>query len=535
MTAPAGTAAPAPALLGTLAACLIAVFVQMLDLTMVSTAVPVVADDLDATASARMLVVSAYSAVFACSLLSAARLGDILGRGRLYVGGMTGFILASGWCALADTAGELVLARCAQGLCAAAVSAQTLAIIVAAFPRERRAVVFGIYGGVAGFAAIAGPMLGGALADTTRPGWRAIFLIDVLLGGLAVLTARRYLKRERPPGDARLDPVGMTLSAVGLLGVLYPLAVGRESGWPPMLLGLLAASALLLIGLVAHQRRHRDNAVLRAELFSDRRFAVGAILMIGFYLLFAAFPVTVSVTFQSGLRYSALDTGLLMLPCALGAIAGAVTSPILVSRSGSRTLTFGMALVAAATALLAATIDPAQAAVDTPAVIGSVLLVGVGMGWFAAPLQAVLVSGVTDDTSGSASGTVPTIQQVGSAAGPAVLGTLLFAEVATSADEGIGQATMLLAREITGAEPARRTAIIEFASCAHTTLTSAAPDLTSTTCRIGDPTTAASLEAAARLANAHSYLSAYQSVLWVITAIATGLTLITLVLPRSIS
>ncbi|MFE3187992.1 MFS transporter [Nocardia sp. NPDC059240] len=446
------TARPAGAWIA-LAACLIAVFMQMLDLTIVHTAMPALARELHASGSAELSIVSVYGLAFACTLPTAARIGDLFGRHVVFPIALAAFAAASVLCGLSSGATELVLARGAAGVAAALASAQTIAIITGAFPERGRARAFGVYSAVAALAGMAGPMLGGALVDgdPLGLGWRAVFLINVPLAAVAVALANRHPEasrrpatwRAQPANDARhvgnpgrmlrrLDLPGVTLSATGLGLLVYPLAVGREKGWPPVMFVLLALSVPTLAVFGWQQRRRAKRGaepLVRVELFGERGFAVGAVLTPMFYGVFTALLFTVSVAAQSGLGWSASRTGLVMLPFAVGAVAGALSSPVLVSLWGSRALTVGALVFAVALGATADTIHTDLSGLDLRDLAWPVYAAGAGMGWFAAPLPAVMMSAVAEPATGSASGIVPTLQQVGSSVGVAALGMVFFARV----------------------------------------------------------------------------------------------------------
>ncbi|MFI1920045.1 MFS transporter [Nocardia sp. NPDC020380] len=425
-----------------LAACLIAVFMQMLDLTVVHTAMPALARDLRAGSSAELLIVSVYGLAFACTLPTAARIGDLLGRHTVFAGALVAFAVASAWCGISTSATELIFARGFAGIAAAMASAQTIAIITAAFPEQARATAFGVYGAVAGLAGMAGPTLGGVLvdADPLGLGWRAVFLINIPLAGAAVafahgqrnIVAERTVKDSKRPGmPSRLDIKGAVLSAAGLGLLVYPLTSGHEKGWSPAVVLPLALSIPTLAMFVRSQRNEQARGrepLVRLELFADRGFAVGAVLTALFYGMFTALLFTVSVTAQSGLGWSASHTGLVMLPFAIGAVCGALSSPILVSLWGSRALTVGITVFAIALGAIADTIHLYGPTLNLRELAWPVFAAGTGMGWFAAPLPALMLAGITDRATGSASGLVPTVQQVGSALGVAALGAVFFAQ-----------------------------------------------------------------------------------------------------------
>ncbi|WP_433734207.1 MFS transporter [Nocardia sp. CA-129566] len=300
---------------------------------------------------------------------------------------------------------------------------------------------------------------------------------------------------------------------------------------------MLGAVALLAVfGWQQYRLARRGGSPLfRGELFADRGFAVGSVLTVVFFGLFAASLLTVSVAAQSGLGFSALRTGLVLVPFAVGGAFGALTSPILMARWGSRALTVGLLLFTLAVAMMAATITPSAAGVDLGQLSGPVLIAGAGMGWFAAPLPAVMMAGVAERVTGSATGTVPTLQQLGTSLGVAAIGVLFFDRVARAADAGTTQAKSTLVERLTDSGvPAEQQARIVggFGDCVETALTSATPKLAEHSCSAGDATIASAIDAATRVATGHTYLAAYSTVLWVVSGVAFALTALTLALPK---
>ncbi|MFE9577368.1 MFS transporter [Nocardia sp. NPDC006044] len=525
---------------GSLGACLLAVFLQMLDLTIVNTALPEIADDLTASGAAQVLVVSIYSLTFACTLLTAARVGAILGRRRVFLPALTVFVAASLWCGLSRYGEELIVARGVQGLAAAAMSAQTIAIITASFPPARRALAFGIYGAAAGLAAIAGPLAGGALVaiDPFGAGWHAIFLINVPLGLAGLALAYKYLRRDFAEDREGLDLPGAVLSTLGLFLVICPATIGRERGWPPALLVLVLSGCVILALFALHQyrlTRRGGTPLVCAELFADRGFALGAVLTVGFFGVFGGFLFSVSVAAQSGLGMTAMQTAALMVPFALGGALGALTSPLLVARCGARALTVGMLVFTVAVVGIAVLIDPDRAAVDALLLSGPVFLAGIGMGCFAAPLPALMLAGVADRVTGSASGTVPTLQQLGTSAGVVALGGLFLHRVGGTASAAAVRSEAVLAEQLTTAgvpTDRQRPILTGFADCTERVLTSPTPTFSRHTCAAGRDIFGPALDSATDIATAHAYLSAYTTVLWVVAATALALTSVTLAMPR---
>ncbi|WP_245548934.1 MFS transporter [Nocardia exalbida] len=417
--------------LGSFGACLISVFMQMIDVTIVNTALPAVTTELRATRSEQLWVVAGYSLAFACVLLTAARVGASAGRRRMFLWSAAAFTAASVWCGMSSSATELVIARIVQGVAGAGMAAQTIAIITASFRREHHQYAFAVYGATAGFAGMLGPILGGALItlDPFGLGWHAIFLMNLPLGVLAMALAAGYLRlgpaTERDPLDLR----GTVVATTALFLLLFALSDGQQAGWRPSHGMYIAGAVVCGAVFVAHERatrRRGGRALVRLDLFSDRGFAVGSALVMIFFGLFTAFVFTVSILLQDVLRFSALRTGLAMTPFALGAGAGAVLSPISVNRWGIRAPAAGIAVFGGCVMVGVGYLYVESGVVNLPLVVGPVFLAGFGVGVFGVPLQPLMLADLDDRAMGEASGLLPTIEQIGNSVGLAVLSALFF-------------------------------------------------------------------------------------------------------------
>ncbi|WP_062982263.1 MFS transporter [Nocardia anaemiae] len=413
------------------AGCLIAVFMQMIDVTIVNTALPNLTADLRASQSAQVLVVSGYSLAFACTLLTAARIGAVFGRRTVFLVSVTAFTAASVWCGMSTGATELVIARIVQGVAGAGMAAQTIAILIASFPANRHQQVFALYGATAGFAGMLGPILGGALvtADIAGLGWHSIFLMNLPIGLLAFVLGFRYLHLGRPPERDRLDLGGVTLSTVSLFALLAALADIQQNGWRPRPFGVIAAAFALGAVFFAHERRlvrRGGSPLVRLDLFADRGFAIGAALVASFFGLFTAFVFTVSITLQDELHWSALRTGVAMTPFALGAGAGALASLPLVRRWGVRALAFGIAMYGCCVAIGAAYLRLTAGEVNLTLALGPVFIAGFGVGLFGVQVQPLMLTGLSQRQMAEASGQLPTIEQIGNAVGLALLSVVFF-------------------------------------------------------------------------------------------------------------
>lgn len=528
-----------------LAGCLLGVFMQMLDTTIVNIALPDLARDLGASTSQQLLVLTVYTLSFACTLLTAATLGARVGRRRMFVVGMVAFTATSVLCGVATGPGELIAFRGIQGVSAALMSAQTLALIAALFDKRRHGLVFGVYGAVAGLAAILGPVIGGFLvdADVLGWGWRAIFFVNVPLGLLSCLLAHRRLPDAREPAPGRVDVPGVVLSATALFLLLYPLALGREMGWPPILWVMIGAAGILLALFARHEVRvdaRGGTPLLRPQLFASRRFAVGLLLSLLFFSVFAGFFFTVSISAQFGLGYSAFRTGMLALPFAIGAAVGSLASPRVVARlTAPYTLMVGSFAVGAGFVWLAMIIEPAAETLPLPGILGPLVLGGLGTGLFIAPLQAVILSDTTEATVGTATGTIPTVQQIGASIGLAVVTLFFFGQVAgqTTGTVPAVRAELVASLSESPVRPVLHEAVADrFASCASDQLRSAHPERPAPACA-GEPRSAAvaavAVQArpwtrdAARSVTARTFLSALKTTLMTLGLVAVAIAALT--------
>ncbi|MFX0578213.1 MFS transporter [Nocardia nepalensis] len=413
------------------AGCLIAVFMQMIDVTIVNTALPNLTADLRASQSAQVLVVSGYSLAFACTLLTAARIGAILGRRTVFLVSVTAFTAASVWCGMSTSATELVVARIIQGSAGAGMAAQTIAILIASFPPSRHQQVFALYGATAGFAGMLGPILGGALvtADIGGLGWHSVFLMNLPIGVLAFVLGFRYLRLGRPPERDRLDLGGVALSTVSLFTLLAGLADIQQNGWRPWSFGVIGAAFVLGAVFFGYERRlvrRGGGPLVRLDLFADRGFAIGAALAASFFGLFTAFVFTISITLQDELHFSPLRTGVAMTPFALGAGAGALASPLLVKRWGVKVLALGVAVYGGCVAMGATYLWLTSGEVNLALALGPVVIAGMGVGLFGVQLQPLMLARLGQRQMAEASGQLPTIEQIGNAVGLALLSVVFF-------------------------------------------------------------------------------------------------------------
>jgi len=396
----------------------VALFMVVLDNLVVSTALPVIRTDLDASIEQLEWTVNAFTLTFAVFLLTGAALGDRFGRRRMFIGGLSLFTLASAAAALAPSMEALIAARAVQGIGGAIVMPLTLTLLSAAFPAEKRGVALGAWSGIAGLAVAAGPLVGGAVVEGIA--WQWIFWLNVPIG-LVLLPVSRLLTESHGP-DKALDLRGLALASVGMLGLVWGLVNGNEDGWgSPQIIGSLVTGVASLAAFVAWEARS-PQPMLPLRFFRDRAFAAanGASLAMYFGMFGSIFLL--SQFFQTAQGYSPLEAGLRVLPWTAMPMVVAPIAGALSDRIGGRPfLAGGLALQAIGLGWIAAV---SEADIGYSSLVGPFILSGIGMGMFFAPVANIVLSAVGARDEGKASGASNAIREVGGVFGVAVLASI---------------------------------------------------------------------------------------------------------------
>jgi EmrB/QacA subfamily drug resistance transporter len=405
---------------------------DVLDGTIVNVAAPSIRAELGASATALQWIVGGYALTYALGLIPAARLGDIRGRRFMFVLGSAGFTVMSLACALAPTSGMLILARLLQGAFAAVMVPQALGIIRDIFPNHELPKVFGMFGPVIGLGAVLGPVIGGALIslDAWGTDWRAVFLINIPLGVTAVVGALKLMPESRSSETLTLDVPGAILVALGSGLLIYPLIQGREAGWPAWTFAMLAAGVIVFV-IFGFYERYRDrrgvSPLVTTSLFLKRTFTSGVTIVALFFGGMIGVLLCTTLYLQIGAHYSALHAGLTTAPWSFGTAIGAVVgSAVLVPRIGRTTLHIGYVVMLLATVSMILVVEHFQTDITSLQLAGPMLFSGIGLGMCIAPMFAFILAGVDEVETGSASGVLNALQQFGSAAGVAALGTVFF-------------------------------------------------------------------------------------------------------------
>jgi EmrB/QacA subfamily drug resistance transporter len=406
-------------------------FMVVLDFFIVNVALPSMQVELHASGGAIEWVVAGYALTSAVFLIVAARLGDQIGRRRTFVLGLTVFTLSSAACGVAGSPEILVLARLVQGIGAALLMPNVLAIIGVTYEGPDLAKALGAYGLVMGLAAVSGQLIGGALiqADIAGLGWRSCFLINVPIGLVAVLLARRVVPQSRSEQGSRLDLVGTALLTVGLTAMVLPLVEGRQHDWPLWTWVSLGIAPLILIGFAAHQRRlaaRGGQPVMAPALFRARAFSAGLLTQLAFWSGQASFFLVLALYLQQGRGLSPMDSGLVFTILAVSYVAASVRAPQLIARHGRRLLAIGALVLAAGHGLLLAAVADVGVGGSVLALVPGLLAIGAGMGLLIVPLTTTILSSAPAEYAGAASGALTTMQNVGASLGVAITGVIFF-------------------------------------------------------------------------------------------------------------
>jgi EmrB/QacA subfamily drug resistance transporter len=410
---------------------LAATFMAALDIFIVNVAIPAVQSDLHTSTTAIQWVVAGFGLAVATGLITAGRLGDVFGRRRMFALGLGLFTVTSAACGFAPTAGTLVAARVLQGLSAALMGPQVLAILQTAYTGKAQARAFSMYGLVMGVGAVFGQLIGGLLikADVLGLGWRACFLINVPVGAAALALVPRALRESRAPRRPRLDNTGVALSSAATVALVLPLIQGRALGWPLWTWLCLAGSAVLFAAFTAHQHRlgaAGGDPVLNLALFRQRGFGPGTLAQVVFWTGQASFFLVLALYLQAGRGLEALASGTVFLAIGGGYLITSTTAHRVVGRLGARTVPAGSLLMVAGLTALWAAVRAGGTTGSLWELVPGLFVDGVGMGLVIAPLTQSALAAVPPRLVGSASGVVTTVQQICGALGVALIGIVFY-------------------------------------------------------------------------------------------------------------
>ena len=402
----------------------VAVFMLLLDITVVNVALPDIDSELNTSFTDLQWVVDAYALTLAATMLNAGSLGDLLGRKRVFLVGIALFTLSSAFCGAATTPQWLIVARGAQGIGDAAMFAGSLALISQEFHGRERGTAFGIWGATVGLAVAIGPLVGGAL--TTYVGWRWIFFVNIPIGVACVTVGLRELRETRDEEHGGFDLWGLLTLTAGLFALVLGLFRGNDWGWSSgRVIGLFLAAAVLLVSFAVVELRQSapmfDFRLFKVPTFTGAQITAFAMSS----CMFAQF-LFIPLYIENVLGYSAVATGVRFLPLSLVSFVVAPIAGRLSTRVPVRLLLSGGLATIGVALLLMWGIDLGS---DWTTLLAGFIVGGVGIGLVNAPLASTAVSVVEPRRAGMASGINNTFRQVGIATGIAALGAVFQSRI----------------------------------------------------------------------------------------------------------
>jgi MFS family permease len=381
---------------------MIAALLDLIDASIVNTALPSIGRNLHASPAELEWTVSAYMLGFAATLIIAGHLGDRFGRKRLFLTGVACFALASAGSAIASGPGQLIAARAVQGVAAAALLPQVLGSLRTMFDGAERGKVFGLFGVTAGVANAAGVLLGGVLTDWDLFDWdwRTIFAVNIPIAAGALLLGAKWIPISRERTGGRVDVAGNLILALCLVAIVLPLVEGRSNGWPPWGWICLAGGFLALAALVGYESWRRiEHPLLPAALFKRPAFGSGLLIQLLFGAGMSGFFLVFTIWLQAGQGYTPSQAGVLMIAMSAGGLSW----------------------------VQYALNDAAPRHIGAWPLVPGLLVAGIGLGFVVVPLVNIVLTAVPEHLAGGASGIFSTAQQFGGALGVAIIGNLFFA------------------------------------------------------------------------------------------------------------
>ncbi|WP_448223136.1 DHA2 family efflux MFS transporter permease subunit [Gordonia iterans] len=409
---------------GLLALC-VGFFMILVDMSIVAVAQPQIMEALDASVTGIVWVSSAYLLTYAVPLLIAGRLGDKFGPKKIYQVGLVVFTVASVWCGLSSSIGELIAARALQGVGAALITPQTMALVTRMFPPERRGAAMGVWGTVAGVATLVGPLLGGILTDAF--GWEWIFFVNLPVGLVGLVLAQALVPTVETH-DHRFDWIGVALSAVGLTALVFGILEGQTFEWAAWVWCLIAAGVAVMGLFVLWEGRMRGEPLVPLSVFRDRNFTLSnaGIASMGFAVSGTMIPLMFFLQFVGGM--SPTRSALMLVPMAvLTGVLAPIVGRVLDRVHPRNVVSAGLFGYAVALGIAAWLMSP-----ETPVwqLLLPTFLMGISSAGIWAPLAATATRNLPWRVAGAGAGVYNTTRVVGSVIGTAAIGALMMTRLA---------------------------------------------------------------------------------------------------------
>jgi EmrB/QacA subfamily drug resistance transporter len=423
----------ARAMWAVLAVVIIADVMDLLDATITNIGAPTIVRDLGGGEMLIKWLGSSYALALGVLLVVGGRLGDRYGQRRLFLVGIAGFTLASLACGLSVAPAMLITARLCQGAIGALLIPQGIAIMTAHFSREMMSKAFSMFGPALGLAMVGGPILAGFLidADIAGTGWRAMFLINLVLGIVGFIAAARVLPRT--PGDKRvsLDGLGAGFLAVTMFGLLFGLIEGSSHGWTVLPFASMAVG-LLAFAFFCRRQKKAKNPLIKPSLLANRGFTSGLIMGLALFAAVSGMNYVIALFLQMGLGLTPERAALSLMPMAIGIVAASLVAMRLIARLGRLLILFGLLICLAGIGWFLTLVLTQGTSAGPWALAPAVFVMGFGMGTCFGTLFDVALGDVRPDEAGSASGSLSAVQQLAAAIGAAAMTTVYFKTLAAS-------------------------------------------------------------------------------------------------------
>ncbi|GAB3601370.1 MFS transporter [Microbacterium tumbae] len=412
---------------------LIGAFMSLLDTTIVNVALPTIRDSIDADEATLAWIISGYALAFGLALIPAGRIGDRFGHKWVFFTGLAIFTAASIACGIAQSPTELIVARVVQGLGGGIFFPAVTAFGQLLFPPLKRGQAFAVMGAVIGVSTALGPIVGGLLIQALGEdaGWRWIFAVNIPIGVVALILAATVIPAVKAGQKSATDLFGLLLLAGGITAILVPLIQGQDEGWPAWTFVSLVAGVVVLVVFWFWEtslERRGVAPLVPPRLFSHPQFTGGTLLALVYFAAFTSIFFVIALLWQAGLGHTALESGLVTIPFAIGNIFGAAFSDRLAQRLGRTVLLLGTGLLVVGLVAVWLVLAAVPAADLTSwSLLAPFVIAGFGNGLFIAPNARFIVATVRREEAGAASGVIGTVQRIGSAIGIAVVSSVLFA------------------------------------------------------------------------------------------------------------
>jgi EmrB/QacA subfamily drug resistance transporter len=410
---------------------LVASFMDLVDLTITNTALPVIQKSLGTTESQLEWILSAYALAFAVLLITGGRLGDIFGRKNVFMAGVAGFTLASLACSLATNGDIMVASRLAQGACTGIMVPQVLSCIQVMYKPDERATIYAFLGAIGALASVFGLILGGWMvtADLFGVGWRSIFVINLPVGALLLVMSALFVPNSKAEHPLKLDILGVLLSIAAIFLVEYPLIEGRLAHWAWRIWAMFIAAPIVGAVFIQQQRwkmRRGGSPLLPPPLFANRGFSSGLVVQAMFWMANGSYMMALGYYLQRGLSFTAFHSGLTLIGVTVGAVVVTPLGDFMAKKFGKWVIFLGGILQAGAFAWIIVVIAAHPHGISSWSLIFPLAVVGAGMVMLLVPLLDEALAGVDTSRAGAASGIYITFQQVGYSIGVAVVGVVYF-------------------------------------------------------------------------------------------------------------